>query len=77
MREYRKQIIAPIHGDAANFFRNWKLNRPYSRILPAVFYRFGLPREEFQTFLAGRGHFDFTLTQTGMTYWYLGVQEMP
>jgi hypothetical protein len=37
MREYRKQIIAPIHGAAANFFRNWKLNRQYSRILPAVF----------------------------------------
>ena len=40
------------------------------------FRRFGLPRGEFQTFLAGQEHFDFALIQTGMTYWYLGVQEL-
>ncbi|MET0689631.1 MAG: hypothetical protein ABWZ38_01290 [Candidatus Binatia bacterium] len=40
------------------------------------FRRFGLPRGEFQAFLAGEEHFDFALIQTGMTYWYLGVQEL-
>ena len=40
------------------------------------FRRFGLPRGEFQAFLAVEEHFDFALIQTGMTYWYLGVQEL-
>jgi tRNA A37 methylthiotransferase MiaB len=40
------------------------------------FRRFGLPRGEFQAFLAGEEHFDFALIQTGMTYWYPGVEEI-
>jgi len=40
------------------------------------FRRFGLPREKFQTFLKSEGPFDFALIQTGMTYWYPGVQEV-
>jgi pyruvate-formate lyase-activating enzyme len=40
------------------------------------FRRFGLPCGEFQTFLAGEGHYDFALIQTGMTYWYPGVEEV-
>lgn len=38
--------------------------------------RFGLPRLEFQKFLAGEESFDYALVQTAMTYWYLGVREV-
>lgn len=40
------------------------------------FYRFGLPREEFKNFLGNNDPYDFALIQTGMTYWYLGVNEV-
>jgi hypothetical protein len=43
--------------------------------IPRRFYRFGLPQEEFQNFLAASDPYDFVLIQTGMTYWYLGVRE--
>jgi radical SAM superfamily enzyme YgiQ (UPF0313 family) len=43
--------------------------------IPRRFYRFGLPREEFDNFLADSDPYDFALIQTGMTYWYLGVKE--
>jgi len=43
--------------------------------IPRRFYRFGLPREEFENFLADSDPYDFALIQTGMTYWYLGVKE--
>ena len=38
--------------------------------------RFGLPRAEFQKFVAREKHFDYALVQTGMTYWYLGLREV-
>jgi len=38
--------------------------------------RFGLPRAEFQEFVAREEHFDYALVQTGMTYWYLGLREV-
>jgi len=38
--------------------------------------RFGIPRNAFREFLAAEGPFDFALIQTGMTYWYPGVQEV-
>jgi len=38
--------------------------------------RFGIPRHAFQKSLAAEGPFDFALIQTGMTYWYPGVQEV-
>ena len=41
-----------------------------------LFRRFGIPRKEFQTFLNDEGPFEFALIQTGMTYWYSGVQEV-
>jgi Radical SAM superfamily len=44
--------------------------------LPRHFRRFGLPRAAFQNFLTAQPAFDFVLVQTGMTYWYLGVQEI-
>jgi hypothetical protein len=40
------------------------------------FRRFGLPRVEFQKFLAEEGPFDYALVQTVMTYWYPGVGEV-
>jgi len=40
------------------------------------FRRFGLAREVFRCFLAKQGPFDVALIQTGMTYWYLGVDEV-
>jgi hypothetical protein len=43
--------------------------------IPRQFRRFGIPRQEFQKFLNTHGPFDFALIQTGMTYWYPGVQE--
>jgi pyruvate-formate lyase-activating enzyme len=43
--------------------------------IPRKFRRFGRPRAEFRDFL--RAHsFDAVLIQTGMTYWYPGVQEV-
>jgi hypothetical protein len=44
--------------------------------IPRYFRRFGLPREVFGEFLAGREEFDFVLVQTMMTYWYQGVREV-
>jgi pyruvate-formate lyase-activating enzyme len=44
--------------------------------IPRHFRRFGLPRAEFQRFLADAPPFDFALVQTGMTYWYPGVKEI-
>ncbi len=44
--------------------------------IPRHFRRFGLPRAEFQNFLASQAPFDFVLVQTVMTYWYPGVREI-
>jgi radical SAM superfamily enzyme YgiQ (UPF0313 family) len=43
---------------------------------PRRYRRYGLPRAQFQRFLAEEGPFDFALVQTVMTYWYLGVKEV-
>jgi hypothetical protein len=43
---------------------------------PRRFRRYGLPRELFRTFLRQHGPFDVALVQTGMTYWYPGVEEV-
>jgi radical SAM superfamily enzyme YgiQ (UPF0313 family) len=43
---------------------------------PRRFRRYGLPRRQFQQYLAEEGPFDFALVQTVMTYWYLGVKEV-
>ena len=40
------------------------------------FKRFGLPRRIFRDFLSNKGPFDYALVQTGMTYWYLGLNEV-
>ena len=40
------------------------------------FRRFGLPQSIFHRFLAANPPFDFALVQTGMTWWYPGVQEV-
>lgn len=40
------------------------------------FRRFGLPLEIFEKELAESGPYDFVLIQTGMTYWYPGIQEV-
>jgi hypothetical protein len=40
------------------------------------YQRFGLPRPLFRQYLEQAGPFDFALIQTGMTYWYLGVEEV-
>ncbi len=48
---------------------------PY-RDVRRQFRRFGLRREEFQSFLKYQGPFDHAFIQTGMTYWYLGVREV-
>lgn len=57
------------------FFSRPTAKPPIFADIPRRFYRFGLPREEFQNFLAGSEPYDFALIQTGMTYWYLGVKE--
>ena len=44
--------------------------------IPRRFRRFGLPQSIFHAFLAASPPFDFALVQTGMTYWYPGVQEV-
>jgi len=58
------------------FFSQPEVKPPIFADIARRFYRFGLPRGEFQTFLDGQEHFDFALIQTGMTYWYPGVQEV-
>jgi hypothetical protein len=45
------------------------------RDLARKYRRFGRSRDEFRECLGG-GHFDAALIQTGMTYWYLGVEEV-
>jgi hypothetical protein len=63
----------------------WERGEFYSEIvakptifadIPRHYRRFGLPRAEFQNFLASQAPFDFVLVQTAMTYWYIGVQEI-
>jgi hypothetical protein len=44
--------------------------------LPRHYRRYGLPRHLLQTLLADEGPFRVALIQTGMTYWYPGVQEV-
>ena len=44
--------------------------------VPRRFRRYGLPRAALQDFLTNQAHFDYALVQTGMTYWYLGVNEV-
>ena len=44
--------------------------------VPRRFHRFGLPRSIFYDYLTHRAACDFALIQTGMTYWYPGVQEV-
>ncbi len=46
------------------------------RDIPRRYWRFGLPVEMFDEFLAAEGPFDFALIGTGMTYWYPGVREV-
>lgn len=43
--------------------------------IPRQFRRFGLPRRAFREYLRRGKPCDFALLQTGMTYWYLGVNE--
>jgi radical SAM superfamily enzyme YgiQ (UPF0313 family) len=38
--------------------------------------RFGIARDIFRAYLAGKGPFDVVLIQTMMTYWYPGVAEV-
>jgi hypothetical protein len=44
--------------------------------VPRHYHRFGIPRAEFQKFLASEELFDVVLIQTLMTYWYPGVREV-
>jgi radical SAM superfamily enzyme YgiQ (UPF0313 family) len=44
--------------------------------IPRRFHRFGLPREDFNNFLAENPPFDAALIQTTMTYWYPGAAEV-
>ena len=44
--------------------------------IPRRFKRFGLPRQAFHEFLIDEPPFDFAFVQTGMTYWYPGVNEV-
>jgi len=63
----------------------WGRGEFYSEIIekPATFSgirrrfkRFGLPRDTFKEFLSDETPFDCAFVQTGMTYWYLGVEEV-
>jgi radical SAM family protein len=40
------------------------------------FRRFGIPQREFRDFINNQGPFDFAFIQSGMTYWYLGIEEV-
>lgn len=44
--------------------------------IPRQYRRFGIPRDRFQAFLQSHGPFEIALIQTGMTYWYPGLQEV-
>jgi hypothetical protein len=44
--------------------------------VPRRYRRYGLGRETFRAFLAGRRPFDFALVAATMTYWYPGVREV-
>ena len=46
------------------------------RDIPRRYWRFGLPVEMFDEFLAAEAPFDFALIGTCMTYWYPGVREV-
>jgi pyruvate-formate lyase-activating enzyme len=63
----------------------WGRGEFYAEVIekPAVFSRirrrfkrFGLPRNSFLQFLCNEVPFEYALIQTGMTYWYLGVEEV-
>jgi pyruvate-formate lyase-activating enzyme len=75
----RGRMQAKLRADAwgRGEFLSQPLERPevFSQI-PRRYRRFGLPREDFEAFLAANGPFDFALIQTVMTYWYPGVKEV-
>lgn len=74
-------IVADAKGRADAFGRGPFPAQPadkpavFSQI-PRRFKRFGLGRPAFQNFLDQCEAPDVVLIQTGMTYWYLGVQEV-
>ncbi len=52
---------------------------PVPAFLPRLrrrYFRHGIPRSVFQSFLAAQEPFDVALIGSGMTYWYPGVQEV-
>lgn len=58
-------------------FNSVKINKPsVLSDIPRHYRRFGLPREQFHSFLHDQQPFDFALVQTVMTYWYPGVREV-
>ncbi|MHC5038021.1 MAG: B12-binding domain-containing radical SAM protein [Planctomycetota bacterium] len=59
----------PFHAEITN-------KPPVLSSVPRRFRRFGIPREALLRTLAEEGPFPFAWIQTGMTYWYPGVQEV-
>lgn len=57
------------------FFSRLAAKPPIYADIPRRFYRFGVPGEKFENFLADSDPYNFALIQTGMTYWYLGLKE--
>ncbi|UCD50600.1 MAG: hypothetical protein JSW27_24125, partial [Phycisphaerales bacterium] len=68
----------PLQSDQwgrGRFFRE-RIGKPAClENVPRYFRRFGLPRDCFAAFCAGRDPFDVVFIQTVMTYWYPAVAE--
>jgi hypothetical protein len=75
-RASHQAVIAPIQWGRGEYYSEFVQKPSIYAGVRRKFRRFGLPREKFQTFLQSEGPVDFALIQTGMTYWYPGVEEV-
>ncbi|MBL7186527.1 MAG: radical SAM protein [Phycisphaerae bacterium] len=71
----REKLASDCWGRGRFYCENIPRPAPLEAI-PRYFRRFGMPRRMFGDFLASEGPFDVALTQTTMTYWYKGVEEV-
>jgi hypothetical protein len=70
-----KKLKSEKYGKGSYFSQRITKPNLYKDI-PRYYQRFGLPRKLFQAWLIEQKSIDFVLIESGMTYWYLGIEEV-